>query len=120
MRIFLIIIIVAFAASCKQQTEKKPDDIWSREKFVDAMVEVQITEAFIRLGYNRSHESYRHKDSLFKSTFDELGVSREEFERNFTYYSNRPKEMEEIYEEVIENLSTKQAELQGEVQQEQE
>lgn len=77
------------------------------------MVEIQITEAYVRLGYNRSHESYRPKDSLFQSTFRKIGISQEEFEKNFEYYSTHPKKMNKVYEEVIERLSERQAEIQA-------
>lgn len=117
MKIFLIIFTLVFFVSCKNEVEQKPDHIWSEDKFIDALVEVQITEAYIRLGYNRSKSSFRHKDSLYASTFKDLGINRDDFESNFEYYSARPKLMEGIYEEVIEKLSEKQAELQGEIDQ---
>lgn len=114
MRIFLILLPFLFLISCKEDVQKKPEDIWSEEKFTNALVEVQITEAYIRLGYNRSQESFRHKDSLFQSTFRKLETNKGEFEKNFDYYSNHPKLMDKIYEEVIERLSERQAEIQGE------
>lgn len=118
MKILLILFVLSsFFISCKDEIKKKPNDIWSEEKFIEALVEIQVTEAYVRLGFNRSHESYRPKDSLFESTFRKLGVSREEFEKNFEYYVNHPKSMDKIYEEVIERLSERQAELQGETQQ---
>ena len=112
------VVFLIFFFACSAEMQQKPEDIWSEEKFVNAMVEIQMTEAYIRLGFNRSQVSYRHQDSLYNSVFRELGVEAEEFKRNLDYYSQEPKQMEKIYTKVIERLSEKQAELQGQEQQE--
>lgn len=112
MRTVLIILLIGFISSCAEVEKKeKPEDIWSEDRFVDVMVEVQLTESYIRLGFNRSNVSYRNQDSLYNSTFRKVGVDAEDFRKNFTYYSSDPKKMEKIYQVVIERLSEKQAEL---------
>ena len=107
MRITIVILIaVAFIASCKPTEENNNNEMWSKEKFIQVLVDVQITEAYIRLGFYRNNDSLILPDSIYSATFREIGTSKEEFAKNFEYYAAQPEKMEKIYDiESIEELT---------------
>ena len=111
-QIFLVFLL-ALLFSCTSEEKKRPEDIWDEEKFTQALLEVQITEAVLRLGYRDRKDSIVHPDSVHAATFRKIGHNKEEFEKNFDYYIQDPAKMERIYEEVIVRLSEKEAEIRG-------
>lgn len=107
-RILLILSVVLL--SC-QQEENKPDYILSEEEMIEVISEFQVAEATIRLGYHRNPDSLILNDSIYAAMFRKLNISKAMFDSNYTYYSDRPEQLEKIYEKVITGLSTRAAEL---------
>jgi hypothetical protein len=54
-------------------------------------------------------------DSVFNATFQHLETSREEYDSNYSYYLNHPKDLEKVYEKVIINLNEASGELENEM-----
>jgi hypothetical protein len=106
---FLVFIFIS-AISC-QKEKKEPDYLLEKEKFVEVLTDFQMAEGIVRLGYNRTKDSLTYNDSVYFAVFRKYGISEAIFDSNFTYYSNKPEEFEEIFENVITNLSTKSAEI---------
>lgn len=107
------LLVGFFLFSC-QKEEKKPDYLWSEEEFAELLTEVQMAEAFIRLGMHRevTKDSIVHNDSIYASVFRKWEISRQDFDSNYHYYLNHPKKFEAIYEKVITNLSERSASIQ--------
>ena len=103
-------MLIGFFAACEEE-EKIPDNILSKEKFTEALTEVQIAESIVRLGYHRYPDSLYRNDSIYSSAFRKLKITQAIFDSNMNYYLSRPVELEKIYDQVIVNLSTRTAEL---------
>lgn len=104
-------LLLVFLFSCSAEKPKKPEDIWDEEVFTEALFQVQLTEAILRLGYRLRKDSIVHPDSIHSATFKKIGHTKQEFEKNFDYYIQDPQRMEKIYEEVIVRLSEMEAEI---------
>lgn len=107
---FLVILSFFLLFSCNPK-EEKPEDIWSEERMVEVLTEVQLTEAIVRLGYNRLSDTMYHNDTLYSSVFRLLGTNQDEFDKNLDYYVKHPQQLEDVYDQVITNLSTRTSEL---------
>ena len=83
----------------------------NKERFTEVLTEFQIAESIVRLGHHRSKDSLILNDSVYAAIFRKLSITQADFDSNFQYYSNRPKEFEKIYEQVIDNLSIRSAEI---------
>jgi len=112
MRIASFIFFSIFLFSCGNQ-EDEPDYIWTEEKFTDVLTEVQLAEGIVRLGYHRSSDSAYLNDSIYSAVFRKMEVNQAEFDSNYNYLLKHPERLEKIYENVITNLSTRSAELDG-------
>lgn len=109
--IFLGLIFISIISCSKE--EKNPDYLFEKGKFVEILTDFEMAEAIVRLGYNRTKDSLIYNDSIYSSVFRKHDITEAIFDSNFTYYSNRPQEFEKIFEEVITNLSTRSAKIQG-------
>lgn len=48
---------------------------------------------------------YRHYESIL---FSDLGITKDQYERSFNYYVDRPSEFEKIYSAVVDTLMTRE------------
>jgi hypothetical protein len=111
MRNLVILFGMLLLLSSCSEDEKKPPYILEEAKFVEALTEMQIAESIIRLGYHRSADSTYTNDSIYAAAFNQVNVSASDFDSTLTYYLERPKELEKMYDLVLERISTRTAEF---------
>ncbi|MBI2966385.1 MAG: DUF4296 domain-containing protein [Bacteroidetes bacterium] len=110
--VFCFSVIIAFNVSffsCQRQPEKIPPDIIPRDKMVKIFTDVQIGEAHIQIrGLPADTIAL-----LYQSILAQYGVSQDEFRKSFTFYTEHPDILEKVYEEVLNELSKRHAEMQS-------
>tara|TARA_B100000508_G_C11426874_1_gene261296 strand:- start:551 stop:940 length:390 start_codon:yes stop_codon:yes gene_type:complete len=106
----LIVIFCLFGLGC-QEKDNTPEYLWDEARMVEVMTEVQIAEALVRLGYHRSTDSMHLNDSVFNAALRTVNTNRADFDSNFNYYQGQPDKMEKVFEQVINNLSARSAEI---------
>lgn len=104
-------VVVYFAlamlvVACGNGEEKTPDNLISREKLIPLLADMQYTEAIIQLknlSYTDSTKTvaYGH----YKYVLEKHKVSSEDFKNTFSWYKNHPKQMSELYKDVLTQLS---------------
>jgi hypothetical protein len=102
--------IVVLLAGCKPRLEH-PDYYVADSVFVKVLRDFQLAEAAVRLGYHQQGDSAYVADSIYQSVFKKHGLSTAGFDSNFNYRLRQPGEMAKLYDEVIEELSTRTAEI---------
>ena len=116
MRLFTKTILSALClgglllSSCSKKEEKIPENILSKEKMIAVMVDVQMAEASIQ---NRSlsitDSTKLIAAGYYKNLFEKNKITEQQFRESFLYYSHHLDLLNKIYEEVINELSKKQA-----------
>jgi len=88
--------------SCKQTL---PPDIWEKETMIEFLVEVQLVEAKV----STSDLPKKQRDSLYTLYYEELfayyNTTRYIWQKNIDYYRDKPEEMDDIYKEVVQQLT---------------
>lgn len=108
-KILLYIVLISFLA-CEEK-EQIPEGIWDKDEFSEVLVQFQLAEAVVRLGYHRKVDSTFANDSIYLAAFRDAGVSKEQFEANMEYYLERPKQMSKIYDLTLQKLSEESARI---------
>lgn len=103
--ILLLITLTFLSLACHSDADKLP---WDTKKTVDIFTEAQLIEAKLNTITNRNT-----KDSLseayYQSLFEKYATNMEEFEQVFDYYSKRPEKMEDLYADIITQLTLLQS-----------
>ena len=104
----LLIAFLSFSMlySCATSEEKAPDNIIKREKLIPLLADLQYTEAIIQLknlSYTDSTKAIAYGN--YKFILDKHKISPEEFTSTLDWYKNHPKEMSELYKDVLTQLS---------------
>lgn len=104
------LLIVCFSLSllyaCTPSEEKAPENLIKREQLIPLLADLQYAEAIIQLknlSYTDSTKAiaYGH----YKYVLEKHKVSAEQFTETFDWYKSHPKEMSELYKEVLTQLS---------------
>ena len=104
-------LLIAFACmltifSCNKSQEKIPDNLIKREKLIPLLADLQYAEAIIQLknlSYTDSTKAIAYGN--YKYILEKHKIAPEEFTTTFDWYKNHPKEMSELYKEVLTQLS---------------
>ncbi len=117
-KLFFIFFSILLLSSCynihDESQNIKPDDLIDQDKIVLVLVDVELAESALRQKQNFGHEITNEKEAYYASIFKKHEVSREQFNRSMKYYETDLDAMDEIYEDVITQLSLLESEVQME------
>lgn len=76
-----------------------------REQMAKLMVEIHVLESKVNRMSIRPRDSaemvYKHFETQL---FEELGISKEQYDRSFAFYLDNPDEYEKVYITVVDSL----------------
>lgn len=99
-----IILFVACDNNKQEQTKLENQNILSKERFTELMLDVQLVEG--HLNVNRVNQVFLMDSSknYYKEVFNRYAISFEDYKENIKYYTARPLVLEEVYKKVEEKL----------------
>jgi hypothetical protein len=118
MKKWLLLPALALLISCNQGSAwfgTRPSGVLSKSKMADLLVDINLAESALRVGtpaHIQASDSIYQKSQFIK-VFADHDVSPGDFDKSLTYYSEHVDDLNEIYLEVIDRLSTMQAEAEG-------
>ncbi|MDR0364944.1 MAG: DUF4296 domain-containing protein [Bacteroidales bacterium] len=113
--LFILTIMLFLNASCSRiaKNEKLPPEIWDKRQMVEFLTQAQLVEAKIK----NAKVSAQRQDSLSEIYYNELfthfNTDKESWERSLQYYKKNPEKLNEIYADVLTELSLLETELQN-------
>ena len=111
MKIYLS-ILACLLFSCTNSKEKIPKNILSPTTFKHILKEMHLAQASFEL--YKTKDLYNAKAELTNAYFDickKNQVSLENFNQTLNHYSENPKELEEIYTSLLEELTKERSAL---------
>jgi hypothetical protein len=111
-RFFTFILILFMLFSCGGKKEEViPDDILPHKKMVMLLCDVHMAEAAYQihnLGTTDSTKNIAY--GYYRKIFEKNKISEADFKKSFLYYSQHPDVLNKIYQDVITEMSKRQAE----------
>jgi hypothetical protein len=101
--------------SCSDGLDRlpKPDKLMAKDQMVVVMKEMIKLESFVQLRYKNVAEYHKVMIASGDSILKANNVSRELYDNSLDYYGSRQEEMQEIYNEVLDDLTRELGELQS-------
>lgn len=114
--IILLSALFIIFFSCKQNkdevtTMKEPANLIPAEKMIDLITDVHIAEALIVQNQTHGQNVPYYTALYFKTILKKFNITRKDFYENMEYYAYNSRKLEDIYTEVITNLTKKQTEI---------
>ncbi len=110
---FLIGMLVYFIllAGCARDKKKSlPQGITGKEEMAAIIRDLNLAQAAVALRGSSPDSAALFTASYYKAVFESHGTTPEHFMESVRYYSKHPGQLDKIYEEVLNDLSRKQAE----------
>lgn len=110
----LIPIVVLVLAGCYHDAPEAKFDmslVIPQDSMIVLLTDLQLVDATINLKAKEGRPISEYAGEYSRQVLDKHGVTREEFNESIRYYSFYVEKMDEIYEQVIINLSKKEAEI---------
>ncbi len=108
-----IFFLTLITGACNTVVPEKPTI--DRETIINIMMDIHLTEASVM--YANPFEKGRTLQVMmeYDKIFEKYQVSREDFMQTFNYYKEHPQEMDELYNDISERMTLKEAELSNQV-----
>jgi len=101
---YILLAISILCFSCSQPKEEKPQGILEQDVFVNTLVDVHLLEASLQLNLLEGlNDSLNIKD-YYLGLFDGDSLQLNTFRESFSYYAQNPKNMEAIYDSVLQKI----------------
>ncbi|MEQ9263067.1 MAG: DUF4296 domain-containing protein [Owenweeksia sp.] len=102
---FIAIALAILTASCSVQEEGDiPKDVFKEDRMITILTDIHLVEG-AKLGRRIMGDTVL-VDVYFQKVFEKHNITKEQFEHSFGFYSDRPAQMDKIYDRVIENLNS--------------
>ena len=106
-RVFSLVFFITLAA-CSNNTKAPPPDILSKEKMVQYLIDLEITEAKIT-SLNLPPDTIKtFYDTIRKELFRKHNMTDSAYYKSLRYYLYDVKDMEDIYSAVVDSLSLRE------------
>ncbi|MES2592327.1 MAG: DUF4296 domain-containing protein [Bacteroidota bacterium] len=105
----IFICILLFSCSGKQEVSI-PDTVFPIEKMVKVMLDIHLLEATLNSNTYSPDKAGAFKPSPTTDVLKENGISKKQWDESFYFYSQHPDLLVKIYEQLLNDLSTMQAE----------
>ncbi len=102
--------ILLLLASCRLETTDLPKELIPREKMIQVLADVHITEAAIYYKNGHGDKADGKAPEYYQYIFTKHGITEKQFRESFDYYLHQESMMDKIYEDVITEISRRQAE----------
>jgi hypothetical protein len=110
--LYLFILVGMIFFSCSRKPVNIPETVLSREEMVSVLVDIHLAQALV--GINQFNDSLHYNLSDYlSSVFQMHHLTREKYARSLEFYTDHPELLDEMYADVINELSKKQSETSG-------
>ena len=108
---YLPLIGLVFLLSCSETGCRRERDILSRKIMIEVLADLHLAEGVASSrGFAANHPRMDTLD-FYSPVFEKHEITREQFEKTIRHYTSLPGEFDRVYEEVIEKMTRKSAEV---------
>lgn len=107
----LSLVLLLAACSNKPVLPPRPASVLEEDKMVEILVEVHMIEATLQRRLIRGSNPNYFGAQQYQLLFERHGISQVQFEESYAYYYQETKNMTEVYEKVLQELSRRESEI---------
>nr|WP_262921671.1 DUF4296 domain-containing protein [Pontibacter ruber] len=94
---------------CSQEEQQKPEHLLSRDKMIQILADVHTAEATVEHQVVYPDTALMTFNYLQQQILKKHKISEQEFRDTYNYYLDNLKEMDKLYEIIIDTLSVRES-----------
>lgn len=91
--------------------DDKPADLIPQTEMIQVLVDIHVADALVEQKYGAQNPSLPLTNALYTRIYENHHITAAQYKASYKYYEAHPKEMDNMYEQVITELSKKEAVL---------
>jgi hypothetical protein len=103
--------ILLLLSACGKTLPNVPSDIIQKEKMIQILVDVHVADAVLENKNGTDRRVPEQTTAIYTQIYKNHGITRAEFLKSYHYYETQPELMDKLYEELLSELSRRQAQL---------
>ena len=108
MKRVIVSILIVFGAC---NGGDKPHDLIPKEKMASILIDIHLAEAYTENAKLKKDTIFSFYKDLEQKNFERHGVDSSSFRKSYDYYARNIKDLDQIYEWVVDTLNSEQAAL---------
>lgn len=109
-KIYLFFILILLVLACSRSDEER-HRIIPEKKLIEILKEIHIANAIISNPGYRIANSIVDSSQVFPPIYEKYGFTGADLDYTLQYYSGKPDELDEIYEQVLQDLNEMEVEI---------
>ena len=109
MKHLLFIIILISLSGCHGPKDEKPADLIPEEQMIDILTDIHVADAIVDNKYGQQKVDLPLTNALYSQIYKNHKITAARYKSSYKYYEANPELMDNIYTQVITELSKKQA-----------
>lgn len=110
-QVLIGIVLLTLVGCSGRKGPQAPQDLIQKDSMIAIMVDIHIADAVADQRFGSDKPNLDFTNALYHRIYENHHVSANQYKASFTYYETQPAEMNKMYEQVITELSKKEAEL---------
>jgi hypothetical protein len=106
-KVVIIIAAISFLTACN--FSKTPEYVIPKDKMIDIIVDIHMTDAMMTIAEVRKGIIKEYSNDFYDQILSQYGYSRQDFDTSVYFYSFNINQYDDIYKEVLNVLSEREA-----------
>ena len=108
---FFFAFVILGCQEASNESVVNPSLIIQRDSFVQVLTEIQLLETARKQKMVKGKDPLKALTQQYKLIYDKFDVTQEQFEITHSYYYKQPEEMVKLYDDVIAEITRREAAL---------
>lgn len=108
-KVCILFFVFVLSACGGKKLKNIPEDIIERDKMVDILTDIHLSDAVLT---TKKYQTSKHEYQIqgyYTYLYEKHGYTRAEIDSSIAFYSKYPNAYSELYDDVLEKLSTIQS-----------
>jgi hypothetical protein len=102
-------ISLLLLVSCVESKKEIPVGVISKDTMARVLINVHLAEAKVSIKNLPPDSSLIYYQILRENIYKKFGINQEKFDKSMSYYTNNVKELDQIYEVVVDSLGLQES-----------
>ena len=111
MKHLLFGIVLLTLMGCNRLKSTQPAAAISRDSMIAILVDIHVADAISDQKYGQDKPNKAFTNALYERIFQNHHISAAEYKASYKYYEDKPELLDKMYEQVITEISKKEAEM---------